>query len=256
MDVAAGGRPGVGRPGAGTGSRRSPAERRRAQRWARLSAARALAHAKARAARAACTGGGPEVEGRLAAVRPVLQALLRGDAPSALERLRRNVALHALAAPEDLASAPAAALRAAQRGPRLGAGTAAEEERPWLEEQPAPEAAEHLEGELAYWEECFDEAALQAAWPRAAAPAFVPGALAWPGETRHQVQEWLPEYSLEQDELVRKVEAAQLLTPTMRIQVKATEGLCRRQLGRHPLCRNWLCRPRPAQREAIPSAPS
>ncbi|CAK0861533.1 unnamed protein product, partial [Prorocentrum cordatum] len=56
---------------------------------------------------------------RLRALLPALLAMLRGEPPTWLERLRRNVALHADASGIDVAAADAALLRQAQGGPRL-----------------------------------------------------------------------------------------------------------------------------------------
>ena len=63
--------------------------------------------------------GDGELQRRLQAVRPALGALVEGRSPAPEQRLRRNVALHARASGIDVAVAPAALLRQAQRGPRL-----------------------------------------------------------------------------------------------------------------------------------------
>ncbi|CAK0850136.1 unnamed protein product [Prorocentrum cordatum] len=61
------------------------------------------------------------VADRVQAIIPALAALVQGVEPPWLDRLRRNVALHSAAdGVPSLVLADAAALRAAQRGPRLG----------------------------------------------------------------------------------------------------------------------------------------
>ncbi|CAK0826409.1 unnamed protein product, partial [Prorocentrum cordatum] len=79
------------------------------------------------AAALGATGADGELGRRLAAAAPALAALIRGEVPSAVERLRRNVAVHSEAEGIDLLDAGAAQLRVAQHGPRLGAKPAAPE---------------------------------------------------------------------------------------------------------------------------------
>ena len=101
---------------------RTPAERRAARRWAVASADGAIRRLSRRlselraAAAAFCV---PGVRERLAAAAPALADLCRGQPATSAARLRRNVALHAVELPGP--SAPLAAWRKAQRGPRLGA---------------------------------------------------------------------------------------------------------------------------------------
>jgi len=66
--------------------------------------------------------GEPVVGARLAACAPALAALLAGRTPCDLDRLRRNVAMHAVADGVDVGTAGLGELRAAQRKARLGAG--------------------------------------------------------------------------------------------------------------------------------------
>ena len=66
--------------------------------------------------------GEPVVGARLAACAPALAALLAGRTPCDLDRLRRNVAMHAVADGVDVGTAGLGELRAAQRKVRLGAG--------------------------------------------------------------------------------------------------------------------------------------
>ena len=61
----------------------------------------------------------PEVAERLAAVAPWLSAHLKGHQPEGAVVLARNVAMHAKVVPPRIVGAPAAALRRAQKGPRL-----------------------------------------------------------------------------------------------------------------------------------------
>eukprot|EP00969_Alexandrium_andersonii_P049948 2192463-Alexandrium_andersonii.AAC.1 len=72
-----------------TAWRRTPAARRAAQRWARCSAERLIAKLRISGL---LTGA---VACRLAAAAPAVSALAGGRAPTHLQRLRRNVALHA-----------------------------------------------------------------------------------------------------------------------------------------------------------------
>ncbi|CAK0822807.1 unnamed protein product [Prorocentrum cordatum] len=118
------------------------AEARRASRaWARWSADRAVAtrveelhrgqrveelqavRGQLAAAEAALDYivGDAEVAQRLRALLPAFVATLHGMEPTWLEKLRRNVALHAEALEIDVALAGARELRRAQRGPRLEA---------------------------------------------------------------------------------------------------------------------------------------
>ncbi|CAK0831527.1 unnamed protein product, partial [Prorocentrum cordatum] len=109
---------------------------------------------------------------RLAACAPALVALLAGRSPTALQRLRRNVAMHAARVPGNLCCAPAAALRQAARGPRLGAVAAADR------------AGEDVESDFKV-EICVDE--LGAACRRSAVPREVPN----PGADVHALLGWL-----------------------------------------------------------------
>ncbi|CAK0860939.1 unnamed protein product, partial [Prorocentrum cordatum] len=65
--------------------------------------------------------GDGEVAAHVRCLFPALAALVEGRAPTWLQRLRRNAALHAAAPRAQLEGAGARALRATQRGPRLGA---------------------------------------------------------------------------------------------------------------------------------------
>ena len=131
MDGAGGRRP-CGEGAAGASSRRSSAARREAQRQAALSAELAVARLTSEVAAERQLRVQAEeavtllfddvaVAGRVRALLPALRALCRGEAPDWLMTLRRNVALHAEAdGVPDIASAGAATLRGAQKGPRLG----------------------------------------------------------------------------------------------------------------------------------------
>ncbi|CAK0815126.1 unnamed protein product, partial [Prorocentrum cordatum] len=118
-------------------SERSAAQRAAGRQWAKWSADNAVrrltgelgrTRARLEAAEQALGAviGDDEVAHRLQAMLPALQATLGGWAPSWLERLRRNVALHAEAQGVDIAAASAAELRSAQRGPRLERRAAAD----------------------------------------------------------------------------------------------------------------------------------
>jgi len=63
--------------------------------------------------------GDAEVGARVRCLLPALAALVAGRAPTWLQKLRRNVALHAAAPGARILAAEAAELRAAQHGPRL-----------------------------------------------------------------------------------------------------------------------------------------
>ncbi|CAK0910364.1 unnamed protein product [Prorocentrum cordatum] len=63
--------------------------------------------------------GDPNLADRVLAIVPALGALLAGRAPSHVDVLRRNVALHAVAPGCRLSTAPADLPRAHQKGPRL-----------------------------------------------------------------------------------------------------------------------------------------
>ncbi|CAK0839923.1 unnamed protein product, partial [Prorocentrum cordatum] len=119
-----------GDPG-GWQQRRSRAERTAARRRALEAADNGLAAARAEsdaAQRELCAVrkcfeavvGDAEIADRIAALAPALSALLRGEAPSAEEVLRRIVALHA-DAPEgvSIATAPCEDLRRLQKSDRL-----------------------------------------------------------------------------------------------------------------------------------------
>ena len=124
---------GDARPASGRHPGRCTAAERKARRaWARASADRAILKLSGevdrlngllRAAEAALdvVVGDAEVSQRLRALLPALLAMLRGVPPTWLERLRRNVALHADASGIDVAAAGAAVLRQALSGPRLEA---------------------------------------------------------------------------------------------------------------------------------------
>ena len=129
MELREGG--GVARP------RRTADERRAGREWARRSADRAVLKFSEELARTrdhlavvedalAVVAGCDEVGQRLRALLPALRKKLAGRAPTWLETLRRNVALHADAEGVDLATAGGAALKRAQKGPRLEARLAAE----------------------------------------------------------------------------------------------------------------------------------
>ena len=122
---------GVARP------RRTADERRAGREWARRSADRAVLKLSEELARVrahltvvedalAEVAGCDEVGQRLRALLPALRKKLAGRAPTWLETLRRNVALHADAEGVDLETAGEAALKRAQKGPRLEARLAAE----------------------------------------------------------------------------------------------------------------------------------
>lgn len=98
----------------------------------------------------------PGLTDRVQAILPALSALVRGHAPGWLDKLRRNVALHAEApGVSSLAKADAGSLRRAQKGRRLGSTTSAA--------AVAIAAVEDVpSGPL-----------------RAEAPVFIPGAGAW-----------------------------------------------------------------------------
>ena len=101
-------------------ARRPPAERRRAQKWAALSRERLVWRQQQQQIQMlqSVVQVSPRALHRLALVVPHLERQLAGAPRCPLVALRRNVALHARHAPA--ADAPAAAFRAAQRGPRLG----------------------------------------------------------------------------------------------------------------------------------------
>ena len=99
---------------------RSPAERRRARKWAATSAENAIWRLTAQlkeAKAAALAASDPQVRARLDASVPALAKLCHGMPVRGAERLRRNVAWHSAELPSP--SAPLSAWRAAQRGPRL-----------------------------------------------------------------------------------------------------------------------------------------
>jgi len=127
----------------GSPERRAAAQRRASRRWARLSLERLVS----RLAPEGAVLGGPgrglareEVVGRLEAVDPAVEALVLGRRPSGVQRLRRNVALHAASCRSPFATAGVADLRRAQRGPRLD-GTSGpgrgerEQQQPQLQQQ-------------------------------------------------------------------------------------------------------------------------
>ncbi|CAK0812977.1 unnamed protein product, partial [Prorocentrum cordatum] len=105
--------------------RRSRAERTAARRRAVAAADSGLAAAMARVQELEkafdMLVGDAGVADRVRALLPALSAMVRGVEPAWLDRLRRNVALHAAAqGVESLATADLRTLRTAQRGPRLG----------------------------------------------------------------------------------------------------------------------------------------
>ncbi|CAK0794954.1 unnamed protein product, partial [Prorocentrum cordatum] len=134
------------------------AEARRASRaWARWSADRAVAkrveelqavRGQLAAAEAALDYivGDAEVAQRLSALLPAFVATLHGVEPTWLEKLRRNVALHAEALEIDVAIAGARELRRAQRGPRL------EARRAGVGRAPTSLSADAAEFMLGTWE--------------------------------------------------------------------------------------------------------
>ncbi|CAK0864442.1 unnamed protein product [Prorocentrum cordatum] len=69
--------------------------------------------------------GDAEVGARIRCLLPALAALVAGRAPTWLQKLRRNVALHSAAPGARILVAKAAELRAAQQGPRLERAAAA-----------------------------------------------------------------------------------------------------------------------------------
>ena len=105
--------------------RRTPQERRSAQRRARSSLEAALQHSKAELAAIKARllhyeqNVGEEVRMRLLASAPALAAQVRGTPVDHTDKLRRNVAQHSKAKGLNLLEATASALRKAQKGPRL-----------------------------------------------------------------------------------------------------------------------------------------
>ncbi|CAK0838929.1 unnamed protein product, partial [Prorocentrum cordatum] len=129
--------PRLGRDSGSLLMQRSAAQRAAGRQWAKWSADNAVrrltgelgrTRARLEAAEQALGAviGDDEVAHRLQAMLPALQATLGGWTPSWLERLRRNVALHAEAQGMDIVAASAAELRSAQRGPRLERRAAAD----------------------------------------------------------------------------------------------------------------------------------
>ena len=170
--------------GGATGGRQETGTSRQQRRaWARISSDRLVQRLTAKVeelsagldaalealdAVAECDG----LADRLAACAPALVALLAGRSPTALQRLRRNVAMHAARVPGNLSSAPAAALRQAAKGPRLGAVVAADR------------AGKDVESDFKV-EICVDE--LGTARKRSAVPREVPNS----GADVHALMGWL-----------------------------------------------------------------
>jgi len=135
--------------------RRTAAERQRSRKWAALSADNAIRHlneqllqAKEKYARVEDAFqklmGNAELADRIRAALPALTALLQGNQPSRVDKLRRNVAVHAEAAGLRITTATPKQLRSAQHGPRL-------EQRLACASPLNPNAAEFFPGIL--WEE-------------------------------------------------------------------------------------------------------
>ena len=107
--------------------RRTPAERRRARRWAMHSSERLASRMSARlceareAVEAVLGEGNTELLRRLLLAAPVLARQVEGEEPTGVQVLKRNCAMHAAILPGP--EAPLSAWSRAQRGPRLGAGT-------------------------------------------------------------------------------------------------------------------------------------
>ncbi|CAK0873181.1 unnamed protein product, partial [Prorocentrum cordatum] len=128
-------------------------ERKAAREWARRSTDRAVLKLSQEVRRLRglvsvaeealdAVAGCSEVAQRMRAVLPVLQAKLEGRAPTWLEVLRRNVAMHADASDIDVSIAGAAALRKAQHGQRLEVRITQEMETPEVKESVLSAAAE------------------------------------------------------------------------------------------------------------------
>ncbi|CAK0841422.1 unnamed protein product [Prorocentrum cordatum] len=131
---------------------RNADEWRAAREWARRSADRAVLKLSEEIARTrdhlavvedalAAVVGCNEVAPRLRALPPALRETLAGPAPTWLETLRRKVALHADADGVDVATAGEAALKRAQKGPRLEARLEAERGSAAVGARLSPDAA-------------------------------------------------------------------------------------------------------------------